>query len=536
MKLNIKFFICVYFSIVSLCSAQVGINTSNPHPETDLHLASKNKALILNHIEDFSKIKNPVEGMIAYNSIKKCIMAYIDAVWSDCFVTQASKGLPIIDVEGPGFVGDYYSGEDLKNHTYEITISNNSFNEAKIGFSDSDLKFDQEGIKVEQVLQRNSTRPSELLSVPTTGITINSGSKITIVYKLTGKISKPLQLTGKWTKISLNYDDKIEFKYKLNCANGNWEKPLTDPENNFLINGKYYSGTYTYTYKDADDVVFEAESKTINGLTISREQSIGEAEGKLIYEIEGVYQGESGMNIVFQNNFGCEITIGNITSNCRELKYINETLPSGVYQIDIDGTGSLPKMDCYCDMETDGGGWTLILNYNHLAGTNPNLLALTNKFPLIGKTTLGVDENNTIYWGHLATSMLKILNFNELRFYGISSSIQSKISNSYSTAKGNDGRVIHFKTSHAPSLNYVKTGNGTMQGIQNNFTKLQGHTAFLPENASDFYNNTNAGLTDFPFYKAGHYHWGVKGTGSRWEADDYPSGPGFDTYHQIWVR
>jgi hypothetical protein len=57
-----------------------------------------------------------------------------------------------------------------------------------------------------------------------------------------------------------------------------------------------------------------------------------------------------------------------IEDSCRSIKGRNAFVTSGVYQIDPDGSGgAAPPFSVHCDMDIDGGGWTLITSLSRSA-------------------------------------------------------------------------------------------------------------------------------------------------------------------------
>jgi hypothetical protein len=100
-------------------------------------------------------------------------------------------------------------------------------------------------------------------------------------------------------------------------------------------------------------------------------------------------------------------------------------------------------------METDGGGWLLVMNYNRKAGTAPRtkIRRLDDGFPILNSTELGVDESKSNgpggSWGMMDSAVIGALpKLSEFRFF-----------------LRNSAGTVHLKSSEPNSFRYITTGN-----------------------------------------------------------------------------
>ncbi len=202
-----------------------------------------------------------------------------------------------------------------------------------------------------------------------------------------------------------------------------------------------------------------------------------------------------------------------------------EALRDGGASVDgdyaINPTGN-KNIVATCDMTTDGGGWTLVLNYLHQGGTNPALTVRNEDFPLLSAGDLGDDQSGTASWGHTGIGLFASLGATQARFYAVTDGHE---------------RVMHFKT--LACVDYFADGLGSCNAneLATKNVKLAGHSAGLPDDVNfGFSNQGDYAMTNFPFYQNGSTHWGIQGTGNRWEVDDFDGDDSRSTRHQIWVR
>ncbi|WP_041567038.1 fibrinogen-like YCDxxxxGGGW domain-containing protein [Nonlabens dokdonensis] len=500
--------------------AQIGVNTDMPNDAAMLDIVSSDKGVLIPRLSDADRANIPLpipDGLIIFNTSVSTFQFHSGGSWFN-LATEVSCDF----ISFPSVINVSVDKGNSTSFDLDFAATIGTPGNLSTSFFSSSANLD---VTLDNVSNNNSPAPvTQTLDITLlASSTAVAGDTGTIIFQVTSDcgVTKFIEVTINVTGCDFSITpDATALSMTVPPSGTNSVTFTLDIDQLGTLPGTISSVTPTNpsgftntttnlgcSYDCEPTITFDGDNTIIPGT----------------YNIPVDVTSSCGVT----NSITLQIMVEANPRDCKQILAENPAAVDGVYTIDPDGSGGIAPFDCECDMTTDGGGWTLVLNYLHLGGTNPNHILRTSNLPVIGSSTLGVDEAGTLNWGHATNSLLSEFNFETVRFYGITS---------------NHSRVVHFKITQSETVSYFSTGSGSMNlaNLISNHVPLTGHTANIPFTADRVESNRgDYAMTRRPFRDNNVSDWTIKQNGAGgddWEVDDNVNNANSDTLHRIWIR
>ncbi len=198
------------------------------------------------------------------------------------------------------------------------------------------------------------------------GVNVNVTTPEAYVFDSVSILSSDVTVNGSTFTVNKSGIYRINYQLNWESLEGNIRKEINTyimKNGNTILAG---SGAYANARKQGVEISGNAS----NGAHFYTRMNVGDYI-ELFYKKSTINTGYA-LTLPEESSLSLQLLTPDVSStagSCADILLATPSSLSGSYSIDPDGAGPIPSSDLYCDMTTDGGGWTLISKFSGASGS-----------------------------------------------------------------------------------------------------------------------------------------------------------------------